>query len=118
MENPSQSSQKKERDVQTFRAEACALIEAATSKNQENIEKLTASTVFLTDCPSLLQSLLGTKSRNRILKDIRTQFTQLSKKATVTVHWIPSHCGIRGYKEADKLAKRGSKLAQGEGITS
>ena len=53
-----------------FRAEAFALLEAATSLNYEKKEKLSTSTVFLTDCTSLIQSLQGTNSRNKILKDI------------------------------------------------
>ena len=101
-----------------FRAEACALKEAATSLNQEKTERLSASTVFLTDCTSLLQSLQGTNSRNKILKDIRTQLALLSQKTTLTLQWIPSHCGIGGNEEADKLAKKGSEQTQEEGSTS
>ena len=101
-----------------FRAEACALKEAATFLNQEKTERLSASTVFLTDCTSLLQSLQGTNSRNKILKDIRTQLALLSQKTTLTLQWIPSHCGIGGNEEADKLAKKGSEQTQEEGSTS
>ena len=93
-------------------------MEAATSLNQEKTERLTDSTVFLTDCTSLLQSLQGTNSRNKILKDIRRQLALLSQKTTLTLQWIPSHCGIGGNEEADKLAKKGGEQTQEEGSTS
>ena len=101
-----------------FKAEACALLEATTSLNQVQTEKLSTSTVFLTDCSSLLQSLQGTGSRNKILKDIRDQLALLSPKTAPTLQWIPSHCGISGNEAADRLAKTGSDMTQEEGTAS
>ena len=36
----------------------------------------------------------------------------LKSKTSVTLQWIPSHCGVGGNEEADRLSKMGSKLKQ------
>ena len=77
-----------------FRAEASALLDAVTTLNLCENETLSRSTVFLTDCASLLQSLQGTGNRSQILKDVRGQLQCLSQKTSLTLQWIPSHCGI------------------------
>ncbi|KAK7115386.1 hypothetical protein V1264_001263 [Littorina saxatilis] len=92
-----------------YRAEAHALHLAAQTLNQE--EALPGQTVFLTDCRSLLQSL-QTREREQILQDIKQELHYLSSKTTVVLQWIPSHCGISGNEEADRLSKEGSKLEQ------
>ena len=35
-------------------------------------------------------------------------------ETTVTILWIPSHCGCEGNEEADRLAEEGTKLEQSE----
>ena len=54
--------------------------------------------MFLTDCRSV-----GDQIFNNIL---------LKNKTSVTLQWIPSHCGVGGNEEADWLSKMGSKLEQ------
>ena len=96
-----------------FRAEACALLEAASALNAS--EKTSPSTVFLTDCKSLLQSLQGSNNRDHeLLRNIRRELHRLGSRTTLILQWIPSHCGVRGNEEADRLSKAGSRMNQTE----
>ncbi|XP_041357471.1 ribonuclease H1-like [Gigantopelta aegis] len=84
------------------RAEACALLEAAKVLNLQ--DKLSPNTVFLTDCRSLLQSL-QTHCGEHILLNIRRELQDMSKRTNIILQWIPSHCGVPGNEEADRLSK-------------
>ena len=44
--------------------------------------------------------------------NIRQELSQLKNKTSVTLQWIPSHCGVGENEEADRLSKMGSKLEQ------
>ncbi|XP_041375615.1 uncharacterized protein LOC121388376 [Gigantopelta aegis] len=92
-----------------FRAEACALPEAAKVLNLQ--DKRSPNTVFLTDCRSLLQSL-QTHCGEHILLNIRRELQDMSKRTDIILQWIPSHCCVPGNEEADMLSKTGSKLQQ------
>ena len=92
-----------------YRAEAYALLTAAQTLNQE--ERLPTNTVFLTDCRSILQSLQS-PGGDQIFSNIRQELSLLKNKTSVTLQWIPSHCGVGGNEEADQLSKMGSKLEQ------
>ena len=91
------------------RAEAYTLLAAAQTLNQE--ERLPTNTVFLTDCRSILQSPQS-PGGEQIFSNIRQELSLLKNKTSVTVQWIPSHCGVGGNEEADRLSKMGSKLEQ------
>ena len=91
------------------RAEAYALLKAAQTLNQE--ERLPSNTVFLTDCWSILQSLQS-PGGDQIFSNIRQELSLLKNKTSVTLQWIPSHYGVGGNEEADRLLKMGSKLEQ------
>ena len=67
--------------------------------------------MFLTDCRSILQSLQS-PGGEQIFSNIRQELSLLKNKTSVTLQWIPSHCGVRGNEEADRLSKIGSKLEQ------
>ena len=69
------------------------------------------NTVFLTDCRSILQSLQS-PGGDQIFSNIRQELSLLKNKTSVTLQWIPSHCGVGGNEEADRLSKMGSKLEQ------
>ena len=86
-----------------------ALPTAAQTLNQE--ERLPTNTVFLTDCWSILQSLQS-PGGDQIFSNIRQELSLLKNKTSVTLQWIPSHCGVGGNKGADQLSKMGSKLEQ------
>ena len=92
-----------------YRAEAYAMLIAAQTLNQE--ERLPTNTVFLTDCRSTLQRLQS-PGGDQIFGNIRQELSLLKNKTSVTLQWIPSHCGIGGNEEADRLSKMGSKLEQ------
>ena len=92
-----------------YRAEAYALLIAAQTLNQE--ERLPTSTVFLTDCWSILQSLQS-PGGDQIFSNIRQELSLLKNKTSVTLQWIPSHCGVGVNEEADRLSKLGIKLEQ------
>ena len=60
---------------------------------------------------SVIQSLPN--PRNKDLNDLAAALHALQQSTEKTViRWIPSHCNIRGNKEADRLAKEGGKLPQ------
>ena len=92
-----------------YRAEAYALLTTAQTLNQE--ERLPNNTVFLTDCRSILQSLQS-PGGDQIFSNIRQELSLLKNKTSVTLQCIPSHCGVGGNEEADRLSKMGSKLEQ------
>ena len=43
---------------------------------------------------------------------MRQELSLLKNKTSVTLQWIPSHCGVGGNVEADRLSKIGCKLEQ------
>ena len=90
-----------------YRAEACALLAAAQTLNQE--ERRPTNTVFLTDCRSIMQSLQSPEGE-QIFSNIRTKHLWPSSLIFITLQWIPSRCGVGGNEEADRLSKMGSKL--------
>nr|KAG5697608.1 hypothetical protein BaRGS_001033 [Batillaria attramentaria] len=92
-----------------YRAESTALLHAARalSKSDNPPPKI----VFFTDCKSLLQGLQNPKSE-QLLNTIKKTLQDLSRRSTITLQWIPSHCGIIGNEKADALSKAGSKMQQ------
>ena len=93
-----------------FGAEAFALLEATNILN--NTQQLPTNTVILTDCRSLLQSIQGSKDRSKLIEDTRRELTTLNSKTNLILQWIPSHCGVHGNEEADRLSKEGSQKDQ------
>ena len=71
--------------------------------------------VFLSDSLSALQSLQSTPAEKRT-RQLRESFENLASTSTVTLQWIPAHCGIKGNENADRLAKEGGKQEQPETI--
>ena len=93
-----------------FRSEACALLEAARTLNIE--QTLAPNTVILTDCKSMLQSVQGSRDRSQLFENIRRELTMLHSKTNLVLQWIPSHCGLHGNEEADRLSKEDSNQEQ------
>ena len=67
--------------------------------------------MFLTDCQSILQSLQS-PGGDQMVSNIRLELSLLMNKTSMTLQWIPSHCGVGGNEEADWLSKMGGKLEQ------
>ena len=67
--------------------------------------------VFLSDCQALLQILGGQLSAT--ISDSMLKLEGLRTIGTrVLAQWIPSHVGIKGNEDADKLANRGRAAEQ------
>ena len=89
-----------------FRAETEAMSEAAKTVAR-NSSRTTGRVVIFTDALSVLQALENPK--NKDINELRISLTQISAATKQTVlQWIPSHCGIDGNEEADRLAGEGS----------
>ena len=93
-----------------YRAETVALLHAVKIITELAIPP--QKVVFFTDCRSLLQGLQNNRS-DKPMKDIRAALYELSRQSTITLQWVPSHCGITGNEKADDaLSKAGSKMEQ------
>ena len=62
--------------------------------------------VFLTDALLVLEAFENDK-----LPDIENSLYN-SEIKKVVLQWVPSHCGIPGNEEADRLAKKGAQKEQ------
>ena len=111
-----QNGQKESQSVATgkkstnFRAETCALLHAAKTLNSSS--NLSNNTVILTDCKSVLESILTGGKNDDTLRELQKELTNLKEKTALVLQWLPAHCGISGNEKADALSKRGSQLEQ------
>ncbi|CAC5370134.1 unnamed protein product [Mytilus coruscus] len=87
-----------------YKAEEEALIHAAHSIKTK-VDN-TTQVVFLTDALSVLQSLTNDK-----LPQLEKALYAI-KSLTTELQWIPSHCGVWGNEQPDKLAKHGAEQQQ------
>ena len=87
-----------------FKAEVEALVHAANIISESSSPDM--QVVFLTDAQSVLKTNIDNElpTLNEALRNIRCH--------RVVLQWIPSHCGITGNEEADRLAKLGSGMEQ------
>ena len=93
-----------------FRAETEAILEAAQTIARKS-SRTTGRVVIFTDALSVLQALEN--PNNKDLNKLRTSLKQVCEATKQTVlQWIPSHCGIDGNEEADRLAGEGSSKEQ------
>ena len=86
----------------TFSAEAVALIDALKAVRDSMLRKF----IIFTDSLSCLQSIENEDLSNPlILKFLLMYRTILLQGKDLVLCWIPSHIGIEGNEEADRLAK-------------
>ena len=76
---------------------------ACSSPDSEPRRETSYQHSFLTDCRSILQSLQS-PGGDQIFSSIRQELSLLKNKTSVTLQWIPSHCGVGGNEEADRLS--------------
>ena len=67
------------------------------------------SIVVLVDSQAAVKSLIKCTVTSIIVVNSIINLNQLGKQNHVSIAWIPGHAGIHGNKEADYLAKSGSK---------
>ena len=93
--------------VSIYSAEIYALYIACDYLNSLPNPPLAA--VILTDSKSSLQALNSNRKRNNrpeLQAEIQLLTHQIITKGTdLTLHWLPSHCGIAGNEKADRTAK-------------
>ena len=85
-----------------YRAEVEALIHAANTI--KDVAHPNSQVVFLTDAKSVLDAISELSQILDTLQEITC--------ARLVLQWIPSHCGIRGNEEADRMAKLGAEKEQ------
>ena len=89
-----------------YRAEVEALVHAANIISSKT--NTDSQVVFLTDALSVLQAA----NSNSVPK--LEEALQRIKCFRTVLQWIPSHCGIQGNEEADRMAKVGAESEQEE----
>ena len=87
-----------------YRAEAEALTHAANTISSRTDQD--TQVVFLTDALSVLQAVISSK-----LPQLQQALNKIKCLRSV-LQWIPSHCGIEGNEQADKMAKRAGQEEQ------
>ena len=71
-----------------------------TDTNSEDV-------VFITDSRSVLDSIARHGEHN-----LRRKLYSILEHRRVILQWIPAHCGIKGNKHVDRLAKQGASMEQ------
>ena len=92
------------------RAEACTLLAAAQTLNQEERLKNYQNSVF--DWLPVHPTESSITRKGPYVQQPTQELSLLTNKRAVTLQWIPSHCGVGGNEEADPLLKMGRKLEQ------
>jgi ribonuclease HI len=98
----------------SFSAELTAMCEAV-SWLQRRDEWQTA--VLATDSLSLVEALRG-EARGRRLEVLQEEMWAIADGGrTLSIAWIPGHCGLHGNEEADQEAREGAGAIQTETVS-
>lgn len=94
-------------------------IETATThllKSFQETPNQARDTVIFTDSLSALQAIDNNPAEEREIITIASQINNMTAKygIRIIIQWIPSHIGLAGNEQADRLAKKGAHLIQPE----
>ena len=66
--------------------------------------------VIFTDALSVLSTLRNPRQKD--LNELATVLVDLTARTDLALQWVPAHGGVKGNKQADRLAKEGGQLKQ------
>ena len=95
--------------MSSTQAELAAIIAATRSLSTTNISS--SNVVIITDSMSAIQAIVGGARKHlALVHTIYRYINAISSDGGRAVHlvWCPSHCGISGNEEADRLASLGA----------
>ncbi|UYV72708.1 hypothetical protein LAZ67_10000380 [Cordylochernes scorpioides] len=93
---------KNPKNLSVFRSELTAILQALklVEKNE------TKNIIIYTDSKAAIFAIKNCcYSQDRLLKNIAEEINKLNKNTKISLQWIPSHVGVPGNEEADRLAK-------------
>ncbi|UYV77598.1 hypothetical protein LAZ67_15001667 [Cordylochernes scorpioides] len=92
-------------NLSVFRSELTAILQAL-----KLIEKYeTKNIIIYTDSKAAIFEIKNCYySQDRLLKNIAAEINKLNKNTKISLQWIPSHVGVSGNEETDRLAKEGA----------
>ncbi|UYV63535.1 hypothetical protein LAZ67_2004564 [Cordylochernes scorpioides] len=96
---------KNPKNLSVFRSELTAILQALklVEKNETN------NIIIYTDSKVAIFAIKNCYySQDRLLKNIAAEINKLNKNTKIGLQWIPSHVGVPGNEEADRLAKEGA----------
>ncbi len=103
--------------VRTLQTEVFAIYAALTCMKDLTWTTRTYRTVIHTDSMSAIQALQCTNPPDNVNLITRNQahiIHYANRSGCLTINYVPSHIGIYGNEEADRLAKIGSRLEEQE----
>lgn len=90
-----------------FQTELFAMIEICES---ESIKGASGKSIYIcSDSESAIKAVRFNVVTSGIVKDCKTRLNELGLLNNVTLLWVPSHAGIAGNENADRLANIGAK---------
>lgn len=90
-----------------FQAEVYAILQCCRS---DELTGLSNETIYIcSDSQAALRALNSPKVTSKLVLECMLALQELSRENTVTLIWVPGHCGIEGNESADQAARLGAK---------